>query len=174
LDRAAVAVNQPGVLQMYGLYQRFDLDDFVRVGARTGSNFVVLRTSRALDLPVAFRNGSFTAYRLPARFGAISAVIAEMGSHGIRVRWSGAGNQTRAQLFMEFRDADVGKTVTSTCCVPIDRPSGDVVVAVPPTLAARRFQPVIGVREIATGIDLTAGIDRAGTTRASWEYLDLQ
>jgi hypothetical protein len=176
LDRAEVAENPApyDVLQLYRRYQQFDLEDFLRVGHLSGSNFVVLRRSRALDLPVAFRNASFTAYRLPAQFGATSVVIADMGRDGVRVRWATAEGKAPVQLFAEFREPAGMKSLASTCCFTLDRPSGDVVVPLPPRLPAGRYHPAIGIRDIATGADVTAVADRAGVTRASWEYLDVQ
>ena len=132
------------------------------MGHLSGSNFVVLRRPRALDLPVAFRNASFTAYRLPAQFGATSVVIADMGQDGVRVRWATADGRAPVQLFVEFREPGGTKSLASSCCITLDRPSGDVVVPLPPRLPAGRYHPAIGIRDIATGAELTAVADRAG------------
>jgi hypothetical protein len=176
LDRAEVAGNpaQYDVVQLYRRYQQFGLEDFLRAGQLSGSNFVVLRRPRALDLPVAFRNASFTAYRLPAQFGTTSAVIADLGRGGVRVRWATANGKGPVQLFVEFREPGGTTSLASTCCFTLDRPSGEIVVPLPPHLPAGRYHPVIGVRDLAAGAELTLAADRAGVTHASWEYLDVQ
>ena len=88
-----------------------------------------------------------------------------------------APSQAHGTVFLGVVVAVVGLAILGRLALngigPFQGQVGNIV-AVPPGLAAGRYHPVIGAREIAAGTDLTAPADHAGISRASWEYFEVQ
>ncbi len=157
--------------QLNDRYLHFGLDDFLRVGRLSGSNYVVLRHPRTLQLPIAYENDSFTVYRLPAQTGTLRLALAQMDPTQVTISWTGAAPPD-SEAFLALRDPGSGTTREMVCCVALNSGGGTHMFPVPSSVRGQ-FLPAIGVRSAATGRLLPLdGIPR-GSQFASWEYLKI-
>jgi hypothetical protein len=145
--------------QLYERYQRFGLDDFMRVARLSRSNFVVLKQPRSLDLPVAYRNDLFTIYRIPGSLEGASVVLRRVDARAVKIAWSAPRLDTPTPLVVEFRDATSGVVRATHCCVTIAT-AGTGSTTVTPQLPPGTFLPTIRTRD--------------GRESVSWDYLEVE
>jgi hypothetical protein len=161
--------------ELFEKYRRFHVDDFLRVGRLSRSNFVVLRKPRALPWPVAFGNDLFVAYRLPAQFEGVQVVIDSVTRNRVALSWSAATPATLpSRLSVGLRDVRTGTLVASESSPAIDGSSGQFTMRVPDTLPAGTYLPVISVGHELTGPIASSEAALHAGHEASWEYLVLE
>ena len=146
-------------LTLYDRYQRFGLEDFMRVARLSHSNFVVLKQPRTLDLPVAYRNDVFTIYRIPASLEDTTVVPRRVDARAVDIAWSAPHLDTRARLVVDFRDALTGVVKATHCCVTITT-AGKDSTTVTPQLAPGTYLPTIRTLD--------------GSNSVSWDYLKVE
>jgi len=145
--------------ELYERYQRFGLDDFMRVARLSRSNFVVLKQPRSLDLPVAYRNDLFTIYRIPGSLEGASVVLRRVDARAVEIAWSAPRLDTPTPLVVEFRDATSGVVRATHCCVTIAT-AGTGSTTVTPQLPPGTFLPTIRTRDGRDSVD--------------WDYLKVE
>ena len=145
--------------ELYGRYQRFGFDDFMRVARLSRSNFVVLKQPRSLDLPIAYRNDLFTIYRVPAPLDGASVVLRRADAGAVEIGWSAPDLDTPTSLVVEFRDASTGVVRATHCCVTIST-AGTQSATFRPELPPGTYLPTIRMRD--------------GSDSVSWDYLKVE
>lgn len=149
---------QSSTTDLHQRYQAFDLTDFFRVGRLSGANFVVLPVARPLDLPEAFRNHRFVAYRLPVEVGGRQLLVQASGPAGVTVSWTAEPGSRPIRVFLEFRHSGTHAVAGRACCATIDGLQGEHTFPLPTELAPGTYLPVVG------------GVGDARES-AAWEYL---
>jgi hypothetical protein len=179
IDRAVdrlygIESGQPGsqaVDDLWQRYRQFSRDDFLRVGRLSGSSFAVLRAPKTLAWPVAFRNGAFAAYRVPAQFGQLQVVAEAIGPRAVALAWNGPAEvATAGALMVSLLDA-TGDSVAEVCCVPLTTPRGHARLDLPARLPRGRYLPVVSMRAAADGAHLPPARHVDGSHRAFWETI---
>ncbi len=125
-------------------YQAFHLADFLRVGRLSGASFVVLPAYRPLDLPEAFRNHLFVAYRLPVEVGGRQLLVQAIGPGGVTVSWTAEPGSLPIQMFVDFRHPGTHALAGRACCATIEGCKGEHTVLVPTNLAPGTYLPMVG------------------------------